>query len=39
MLYILEVQLEEPFGPHSFGKEKYHEISAHLVWHQQRQHS
>jgi hypothetical protein len=31
--------LEEPFGSHSIGKERHHEISAHLGWHQQRQHS
>ena len=31
--------LEEPFGSHSIGKERHHETSAHLWWHQQRQHS
>ena len=31
--------LEEPFGSHSIGKERHHEISAHLGWHQKRQYS
>ena len=31
-------RLEEPFGSRSIGKEGHHEISAHLGWHQQRQH-
>lgn len=26
--------LEESFGSHSIGKERHHEISAHLGWHQ-----
>jgi hypothetical protein len=28
-----------PFGSHAIDKERHHEISAHLVWYQQRQHS
>ena len=27
--------LEEPFGSHSIGKERHHEISAYLWWHHQ----
>ena len=39
LLQYRRERLEEPFGSHSIGKDRYHEISAHLVWHQQRQHS
>src|SRR5579885_604035 len=43
VLYDASVPLErawlkEPFGSHSIDKKRYHEITAHLGWHQKHEH-